>query len=230
MQEEGKTFEHILKSLIEKGPLKIDVYQKTEIAFNQLRIILKKLETDLSASMSKIDKRVIIKYSERGPFDLEFKISDDILIFCMHTDTYTFHRSNPLWKTSYVSEKNTNAYCGMISVYNFLTDSVKYNRVNDMGVLIARIFINSENHFFVEGKKQLGIGFNSFDTDELTEARLRELAETAILYTLHFDIHTPPFEQVKMISVQELIDKNLASVVSTGKRLGFKFQGDSEIT
>jgi len=230
MEEEGKTFDSILKSLIEKGPLKIDVYQKTESAFNQLRVILKNLESELTKSMSKIDNRVIIKYSERGPFDLEFKISDDILIFCMHTDTYTFHNSHPLWKTSYLSEKNPNAYCGMISVYNFLTDSLKYNRMNDVGVLVARIFINRENHFFVEGKKQLGIQFNSFDTDVLTESRLREIAETAILHTLNFDIFTPPFEQAKIISVQELIDKNLASVVSTGKRLGFKFQADTDIT
>jgi hypothetical protein len=148
----------------------------------------------------------------------------------MHSDTYTFPTSHPVHKISYVAEHPNNAYCGMISVYNFLTDSIKYQRVNDMGVLIARIFINHENHYFVEGKKQLGILFNDFSKDELTDVRMRQFVENAILYTLNFDIFTPPFDQVKMISVQELIEKSLANVVSTGKRLGFKFQSDSDIT
>ncbi len=229
MEQSNKSFELILKSLQEKGPLKIDVYQKTESAFNLLKTTLKQLESDLLEAMSKIDKRVVIKFTERGLFDLEFKISDDILIFSMHTDTFTFHESHPIWKKSYVTDNKNNAYCGMILIYNFLTDSLKFNRVNDLGVLIGRMFINSENHFFAEGKKQLGFLFSDFENDELNPARIRELAETAVLHILNFDIFTPPFDQVKMISVKELNEKNLASVVSTGKRLGFKFQTDSGI-
>jgi len=34
----------------------------------------------------------------------------------------------------------------MISIYNFLSDSFKFNRVNDIGYLIARVFTNKENH------------------------------------------------------------------------------------
>ena len=229
MANAEKPFDMIIKSLREKAPLKIDVYQQTEQAFNNLKNILKQLETELLEVMASVDKRVVIKYTERSLFDLEFKISDDIIIFTMHTDAYTFSSSHQIWQNSYVSNNRGNGYCGMISIYNFLTDSIKFNRTNDVGILIGRIFINSHNHFFVEGKKQLGFLFNDFENDILDENRLREVAETAILHTLNFDIHTPPFDQVKMISVQELNEKNLASVVSTGKRLGFKFQTDSDI-
>jgi hypothetical protein len=230
MEQNDSTFDLIKKSLIEKGPVKVDVYQKTESAFNRLKTVLKALETDLTETMSKVDKRVAIKFSERGAFELEFKISDDILIFSMHTDIFTFPEAHPVLKNSYLSANKTRGYCGIISVYNFLTDSLKFNRVNDMGVLIARIFVNHDNHFFVEGKKQLGILFNDFETDELNDVRLRDIAETSVLFSLNFDIITPPFDQVKMISVQELIEKNLAGVISTGKRLGFKFQSDSDIS
>jgi len=229
MEQKNTTFENIKASLVEKGPLKIDVYQKIESGFNLLKTVLAELESDLLKSMSGVDNRVVVKFSERGPFELEFRISDDILIFSMHTDIFTFQEGNPLWKTSYLADNKMNSYSGIISVYNFLTDSLKFNRANDIGVLIARIFVNRENHFFVEGKKQLGILFNDFEKDELTKSNLREIVESAILFALNFDIITPPFDQVKMISVQELIEKNLANVVSTGKRLGFKFQSDSEI-
>ncbi len=230
MDKAEKPFDMIVKSLREKAPLKIDVYQQTEQAFNNLKNILKQLEIDLLKVMSTIDKRVVIKYTERSLFDLEFKISDDILIFTMHTDAYTFSSSHQIWQNTYVSENRNNGYCGMISIYNFLTDSIKFNRSNDVGLLIARIFINAENHFFVEGKKQLGFLFSDFKNDILDELRLKEVTETAILHTLNFDIHTPPFDKVQLISVQELNEKNLASVVSTGKRLGFKFEAETDVS
>lgn len=207
----------------------MDVYQKTQEAFNNLKKALKSLESQLLQEMAKIDKRVVVKFTERSLFDLEFKVSDDIVIFSMHPDVFTFNDSHQIWKASYVQEQKTRSFCGMISVYNFLTESLKYQRNNDVGVLIARIFINSENHFFVEGRKRLGYLFNDFSTDILTELRIRDLVENAILYSLHYDVVTPPFEQVKMISVQELMEKNLAGLMSTGKRLGFKLQSDMDL-
>ncbi len=228
MENEATSYDQILHTLIEKGPVKVEVYHKTEAAFNNIKTILINLESQLQTAMNNVDKRVGIKFSERGTFDLEFKISDDILIFSMHTDTFTFPDGHQLWKSSYVNEQKTRSYCGLISIYNFLTDSLKYQRVNDIGVLIGRLFVNSENHFFVEGKRKLGFLFNDFESDLLTEQRIRDVIENAVLYSLNYDIITPSYEQVKMISVQELMEKNLSSVVSTGKRLGFKLQSDAD--
>ena len=56
----------------------------------------------------------------------------------------------------YPEENPNRGFCGLIHIYNFLNDSFKYNRVHDLGYLIGRIFINHENHFMVQGKRQLG--------------------------------------------------------------------------
>lgn len=229
MDNENLSFDKIISVLSEKGPLKADVYQNVAQVFVNLKTVVKQVESDLITSFAKIDKRVSIKFIERGNYDLELRISDDILIFSMHTDAYLFPSSHQVYKNSYVQQDTNRAYCGMISVYNFLTDSLKYNRVNDQGALIARIFINRENHFFVDGKKQLGIAFNDFGKDVITDHTLRDIVETAILFCLETDIITPPFDQVKVISVQELMEKNLATVVSTGKRLGFRLQSDDDL-
>jgi hypothetical protein len=146
----------------------------------------------------------------------------------MHSNVYTFDDSHHINKSSYVKQQPFNAYCGMISIYNFLTDSFQYKRGNDLGLLIARIFINQENHFFVEGKRHLGIDFNDFDNDLIDSPRLTAIVEAAILHCLNFDIQTPPFDKVGAITVQEVMEKELATVVSTGKRLGFKFQSESD--
>lgn len=207
----------------------MDVFENLQKIFHSLRTVCRGLEHDLQNSLVKIDKRIQVKYSERGNSDIEFRFCDDILIFSMHTDAYTFPQSHQIWKNSYVTDDPSRHFCGMISIYNFLTGSLKYNRINDQGLLIARLFVNRENHFFVEGKKQLGLRFTNFESDIATLDRLRDVVETAILHCLEVDIFTPPFELVKAISVQELIEKSLANVVSTGKRLGFRLQSDNDL-
>lgn len=229
MEEGSSSYKLIVQSLTDKAPAKIEVVKRAEDAFLVIKNLLRKMETQLLETMASVDKRIVIKFSERGPFDLEFKICDDILIFSLHTDAFTFPDNHQIWKSSYTHVNEKKIYFGMISVYNFLTDSLKYNRSNDIGVLIARAFVNHENHFFVEGKKQLGFLYNDLEHDVLTELRIRDFLESTILHSLNSDIFTPPFEQVKMISVQDLIEKNLSSVVSTGKRLGFKLQSETDI-
>ena len=228
MSSNSPTYALILQSLAEKAPVKMNTIQKTEAAFKELKQVLKNLESDINKSLAQIDKRIVVSYYERGKFDIEFRIYDDILIFSMHSNVYTFDESHHIYKSSYIKEKPSNAYCGMISIYNFLTDSFQYKRGNDLGLLIARIFINQENHFFVEGKRHLGIEFNDFDNDLISPDRITSIVEAAILHSLNFDIQTPPFDKVGAITVQEIMEKELAFVVSTGKRLGFKFQSESD--
>lgn len=229
MKPEESSLDNIVRLLGEKAPMKMDVFENLQSVFHSLKGVCRSLEHELQDSLAKIDKRIQVKYSERGNSDIEFRFCDDILIISMHTDAYTFSPSHQIWKNSYVTEEPSRHFCGMISIYNFLTGSLKYNRINDQGILIARLFVNRENHFFVEGKKQLGIRFNNFETDIASNEEIRSIVETAILHCLDTDILTPPFENVRAISVQELIEKSLANVVSTGKRLGFRLQSDNDL-
>ncbi len=93
----------------------------------------------------------------------------------MHSDAFIFPQNHLILKSSYTKQPEKKAFFGMISVYNFLTDSLKYKRANDIGVLIARVFINHENHFFVEGKKQLGFVFNDLEHDIFNEQRITDI-------------------------------------------------------
>ena len=221
--------ELIIASLAEKAVLKLNVLKQTEEAFEMFRKELEGICDDLNRDLSRVDKRIQMKYAEKGPFDLELKFSDDTLIFSMHTDVFTFDDSHSIRKTSYVNDDPSRAFCGMIMVYNFLSDSFKYNRTNDIGYLIARVFINAEGHFFVEGKRQLGFLYSDFETNQLNPASVRAIIESAVLYSVHFDIFTPPFDQMKVITVQAVQDKSMSGLISTGKRLGFKFQSDSDL-
>jgi hypothetical protein len=220
--------ELILKTLKEKSSMKQDVYTNTLHTFSTLKSVAKRMVAELKKDLAAIDKRVIIDYSEKGEFEFELRIAGDLLIFAMHTNVFEFDKSHPLWRNSYIREEHTRSFCGMINIYNFLSDSFKYNRVNDLGYVIGRIFVNRENHYFVEGKRQLGFLYNDFVHAVIDEAAIKAVLESAILYCLNFDLYTPPFDAIKEISVIDMQTATESMQIKTGKRLGFRFQADSD--
>ncbi len=226
---EFKQSKDLIKELLtEKAVLKQDVYDNSVKVFQLVKKVLSEFESEYKGMMGKVDKRIKISYSDTSEFQAEIMVAGDKLVFVMHTNVFTFDRDHTMWKTSYVQQTPENAYCGMISMYNFLADSFKYNRLNDIGYLIGRLFVNRENHFFVEGKRQLGFLYNDFGHAVIDEPTLRSIIYSAILYSLGFDLFTPSYEDVKQVSVEEIRAANLNESITTGKRLGFRFQADSD--
>ena len=159
---------------------------------------------------------------------MELHFGGVILLFMMHTNIFEFSREHEVMKTPYIRENKSRSYCGVINIYNFLADSFKYNRVNDLGYLIGRVFINKELHYFIEGKREIGFLYQNFATSVIDETSIRAIIESSIGYTLNFDLLTPPFDAVKEVTVFDMQTTSDYMKLRTGKRLGFKFQGDHE--
>ncbi len=216
----------IIKTLKEKSVLKEKVYDNTLNAFSVLKDILRTLSKDVNANLGGIDQRIKLEYADRSTFDAQMKVAGDILFFSMHSNIFQFDREHPAWKTAYIQKNKYNAYSGIINIYNFLFDSFKYSRLDDLGYLIARIFINHENQYFVEGKRQMGMLFTNYGNEEITKESLQVIIETAIQYALEFDLLVPPYDTVKIATVGQAEAKIQHSKVITGKRLGFQFNSD----
>ncbi len=216
-----------LQHLIEKSAIKQQAYKNVLDSFNLLKTVLKEIVEDYHQVLKgKVDDDVLPIFQEKGLFEAEFKIGGDLLIFSMHSNIFVFDREHPIWKTAYVKANQLNSYCGVINIYNFLADSFKYNRFADLGYLIARIFINHENHFFVEGKRQTSEIVKDFDRDTVHKEILRNIVETAIRYAIDFDLLVPPYDNIKIASVEQMMVEISHSKIQTGKRLGFKFNSD----
>jgi hypothetical protein len=220
--------ELILKTLKEKSSVKQDVYANTQKTFEAMKAHAKKTINELKKDATAIDKRLMLEYKEKGEFEFELRVAGDLLIFSMHTNIFEFDKSHTIWKSSYVKEDNSRSFCGIINIYNFLNDSFKYNRMNDLGYLIGRIFVNKENHFFAEGKRQLGFLYNDFVHSVIDEAAIKSMLESTILYCLSFDLFTPPFDSIKEVSVLDMQAASEGMQMKTGKRLGFRFQADND--
>lgn len=220
--------ELIIKTLKEKSVLKQDVYKQTLAAFHEIKSVIKEVVSDFKKQAAEIDKRIIIDFKDKGEFEIELRVAGDVLFFNMHTNIFEFDRSHQIWKTSYVKNDHSRSYCGMINIFNFLADSIKYNRTGDLGYLVGRIFVNKENHYFIEGKRQLGFLYNDFVNKTIDKEAVKAIIESTILYCLNFDLFTPPFDSVKEVSVSEILEASNSMQMKTGKRLGFRFQSDSD--
>ena len=150
----------ILRMLGGKSAMKQDVYQRLLGVFAELKTVLSETAEDLDGVMEKQDKRVTVKYTDKGEAAAELKVAGDVIIFHMHTNVFRLDQGHSLWKTSYLQEDELRGYFGVVNMYNFLSDSFKYNRERDLGYLVARLFLNKEGHFFVQGKRQLGFLYN----------------------------------------------------------------------
>lgn len=218
--------ELIANTLLEKSGMKQTVYSNTLTTFGLIKEVLTEMSKEYSQFLKNKDSRLNIEYKDRGKFDVEFRISSDILVFSMHTNVFKFDRNHNVWQLSYVKDNNFNAFCGTINIYNFLSDSFKYNRADDLGYLIGRIFINREMHYFVEGKRQMGFLYNNFGQAVVDKESIKRIIESALLYTLDFDLLVPPYDMVKIASVDQMNNKIDSAKLQTGKRLGFKFNSD----
>lgn len=168
------------------------------------------------------------EFRDRSEFELELKFGGDVLIFTMHTNVFEFSRMHEVMKTTYIREDKERSFCGVINIYNFLADSFKYNRINDIGYMIGRVFINKDLHYFIEGKREIGMLYNNFSTSAMNRDAARSIIDSSIRYTINFDLLTPPYDDVKQVSVYEMQTSIENQKIPTGKRLGFKFQADHD--
>ncbi|HNS18433.1 MAG TPA: hypothetical protein PKH94_03060 [Bacteroidales bacterium] len=225
MTAKGK-YDEMFDALIQKGALKQQVYRNTHQTFQEFKVLIRDMAEDYTQKTRR-DKSIIpFEFTDKGEFQMELKFAGDVLLFVMHTNVFEFSRYHEVMKTPYVKENKERSFCGVIHIYNFLADSFKYNRINDIGYLIGRVFINKDMHYFIEGKREIGFLFNNFGNAVMNKQAARQIIESSILYTINFDLLTPPFDAVKEVTVDEMRTALDSLLIKTGKRVGFRFQGD----
>ena len=220
--------EHLKNLVFDKSALKQSVYNTTKDTFEMFREQTRDLIALFKQQARKEGREVGFEFTDRGDFEFEVKFGGDILLFMMHSNVFEFSRDHQVMKSAYIREDPHRSYCGVIHIYNFLADSFAYQRDNDLGYLIGRLFVNKEHHYFIEGKRELGMLYSNFGTALIDSASVQNIIESAIEYTTNFDLLTPPYDEVKVVSVGEMRTNFDKKSIVTGKRLGFRFQADNE--
>lgn len=219
--------QQLIRELLEKkAALKQDIFQDTCRQFERFKHHLLE-EVGLMRHHIK-DDRIRLHVEYKGEFQVQVYIGSDVLIFQMHTNIFRLPDEHPLWKTDYMKEDRERGYFGIINIYNFLAESYLKSRLNDVGYLIGRVFINKDEHYMVEGKGQLGFLFRDLTQARLNDAIMKHIIHVAFVYALEFDLFTPPYDIVSKATVIQMMEQNSREQMSTGKRLGFKFEAEDK--
>ena len=216
----GTTKDKIFNLIQTRFPLNCTISDYATRQLSAIKTYLKKFADDINLQYQPAHKRQRVKFYDTGALQCELQLGDDTLWFHVHPNLFRISSNHPAYRFSYLRDDDYRSQCAVINIYNFLSDSLAEQRNDDYGILIARIFINYENHFMVEGRKQIGMMFNDIGNDVLDGQRLESLLEQVILFALEHDLFAQPFDQVPALSYREIASGSYGGNVSASKQLG----------
>lgn len=225
-QVREENYQTILDNLKGRAALKQAVYKEVCKTYSELLASLKALSVRLKEDLVDLED-VEVELKELNQFECMLKFGSDVLIFSMHSNVFFVNPAHFIHKMGYVKEDGSRAYCGVIHIHNFLADSIKYNRVNDNGHLVARIFVNKEQHFFAEGRGQFAFLFEDFAGLKLDRPLVDNIVELAINHSVEFDLIAPDYERIQAISLKDKQTLYGNSGYQTDKQLGYQFSAQA---
>jgi len=215
----------IFDGLMQKSTAKQLIYRNTQAAFDCLRQVSQELVVELSHKLNPLDASVVIEYRSINEMEFHIRFSGDLLVFVMHSNIVTFPEDYGPMPTPYVVADFRRRYFGHVMAYNFMADSIKYQRLNDPGYLVGRLLVNIENHYFLEGVQQLELPDNDMSDNLVTPEALRLFVESAMIAAVNNDLIAPLLPEIKKITVKQKIENQQ---ISRGSKVGFSFSHEQQ--
>jgi hypothetical protein len=220
METEQDPLEHIQQMLENKSTAKQITYKILISAFETLAKESRRVVGELKKKVKPSDQDVTVDFKRINEHEFQVKLAGDLLIFVVHTNIVTFGEEHDVMKDPYIKLNEFNKYFGQIMIYNFMSDSIKFNRVNDPGYLLARLLVNHEGRYIVEGEGKLGVVYSHISPSPITEHDLNILVKLALTLAIENDLMAPPYPQVKFITLYQKLEKT--QELGAGQKIGFR--------
>ncbi|ARS34247.1 hypothetical protein [Pontibacter actiniarum] len=212
----------IINGLHHKSKTKQIIYRNTKETFERMKLISQQLVEELKERVAEQDADVEMEYRSISEHEFQVKFSGDLLVFVMHTNVITFPDDYEIMRNPYVEEDFRRRFFGHIMAYNFMADTVKYNRLDDPGYLVGRMLVNIENHFCVEGVKQLDLPFEKitdFANNKLNDRVLRIIVESAMVASVNNDLMGQDVSDIERITLKQKLEN---MHLTKPRKLGFQ--------
>ncbi len=216
----------IAGGLREKSSAKQAIFRATQSAFDVLRQVSQELCLELTQKVTTAsDASVRIEYYPVNGMEFHIRFSGDLLVFVMHSNIVTFPADFGPMATPYVEADFRRRYFGHIMAYNFMADSIKYQRMNDPGYLLGRLLVNIDSHYFLEGVEQLELPDHDMSASPVTPDAMRLFIESAMIAAVNNDLIAPPMTEIQKITVKQKLENQQ---VSRGSKVGFSFSHEQQ--
>lgn len=220
MNSEQDHLDYITQLLESKSAAKQKTYKHLLAAFSVLSKESQRIIHELKKKSKPKDHDVTIEFNAVNEHEFHVKLAGDLLIFVLHTNIVTFADDHVIMNDLYMKQQEVNRYFGQIMIYNFMSDSLKFNRVNDPGYLLARLMINHENRFFIEGEGQLATLFNKISDHSLANETLNALVKLSLAIAIENDLMAMPYPDVKFITLYQKLEHT--PDLGGGQKIGFQ--------
>lgn len=211
---------HIAELLLTKSGVKQVAYRNVCKTFKALKKEAEKVIADIHKRTKLKDQDIELSVKKISDQEFHVKIAGDLLVFFLHTNIITLSEDYTYNKSEYVAEDPNRKYLGQINVYNFMADSLKYNRVNDPGYLLSRLMVNCENRFIVEGDRQINFMFETVSAKEIEQTDLHLLIELIITQAIENDLVAPPFQSIRGLTLKQ--KQANTEMIGAGEKIGFQ--------
>lgn len=217
-----KYIKHLLES---KSTAKQTAYKHICRAFKALSFDANGVIAELKRRAQPGDKDVTVEFNVVNEHEFDVKLAGDMLIFVMNTNIVTLEESHEIMQEDYIKGNDVNRYFGQILVYNFMADSLKHNRIHDPGYLLARLMINHEDRFFIEGEKELEI-FMKISENPVSDDDLKRFVKIVLKMAIENDLVAPAFTEVKSITLNQ--KKNHTLELGGAEKIGFRMSYENK--
>jgi len=208
----------ILNKLQTTSKLKYNLFGQTESLFRQMEEICLTIAKEIHEA-NKDGQPVPLKVERVNDFEFIFRIGGDVLIFILQSNIVRLSDDTYLSKTKYLKDDISLRYFGQILIYNFLSDTLTYDRLEDPGYLIGRVLLNKENKFFIEGDRKIVYSFPELKENPVTGEKMRDLIEKLIESALENDLLAPAFQDMMLITYHQKLEHT--SSMGNPKKIGF---------
>ncbi|WP_299821129.1 hypothetical protein [uncultured Pontibacter sp.] len=212
----------IVNGLHQKSVTKQAIYRNTLNTFKKMKEVSQELVDDLTNRITEQDANVIIEYRNVNEHEFHIKFSGDLLVFVMHSNIITFPDDYEIMNNEYIDEDFRRRFFGHIMAYNFMADTIKYNRLDDPGYLVGRMLVNIENHFCIEGVKQLDLPndeITNISKNVLTDSKIRIIVESAMVAAVNNDLMGQDISDIERITLKQKLEN---THLTKPRKLGFQ--------
>jgi hypothetical protein len=220
--------DHIKELLESKSTAKQVTYKYLLAAFQLLAKESSRVINELKQKVKPGDEDVTLDFTKVNEHEFHVKLAGDLLVFVLHTNIVTLMDDHAVMQDPYIKQNEVNRYFGQIMIYNFMSDSLKFNRVNDPGYLLARLLINHEGRYVIEGDGQLAAMSNKISAEPITEVELNVLVKLALMLAIENDLMAPPFPEVRFITLHQKMEKT--QELGAGQKIGFQMSYQNKLS